>query len=208
MNRQCHSQDKLAHYAKACTDITFNFPFGEQELMGIAARGNYDLTQHAIHSGKSMEYIDPVTQTRYVPHVIEPSTGVDRLFLALLASAYREEVVEGEKRVVLGFHPSIAPIKVNVLPLVSNKEELTTKAKSIFRSIQHRYRAEFDTSGNIGRRYRRADEAGTPFCVTVDFDSLQDDTVTIRYRDSMKQERVSIPDLFRILSKEIDGIEL
>jgi glycyl-tRNA synthetase len=200
-----HSQDKLAHYARACTDITFNFPFGQQELMGIAARGDFDLQQHGSHSGKSMVYIDPSTNERYVPHVIEPSIGVDRLFLALLVSAYREEVVEGEKRVVLGFHPAIAPVKVSVLPLVSNKAEIVSKAKEVFNKLQCRYNVEFDTSGAIGRRYRRADEAGTPFCVTVDFDSLQDNTVTLRMRDSMQQVRMSIDEMAAFLSKEIDG---
>lgn len=206
MFKSVHSGDKLAHYARACTDITFKFPFGTQELMGIAARGNYDLTQHSTSSGKSMEYMDAVTKEKYIPHVIEPSIGVDRLFLALLTSAYREEEVEGEKRTVLAFHPSIAPIKVGVFPLVSNKPELTTKAKELFSKLQMRYMCEYDTSGAIGRRYRRADEAGTPFCITVDFDTLADDTVTIRNRDTMTQQRMKIDEIFTFLSKEIDGI--
>jgi glycyl-tRNA synthetase len=206
MHKSVHSGDKLAHYARACTDITFTFPFGTQELMGIAARGNFDLTQHSSHSGKALEYFDAVTNVKYIPHVIEPSLGVDRLFLALLTSAYREEMVEGEKRTVLGFHPAIAPIKVVVLPLVNNKPELTEKAKDLFSKLQNRYMCEWDTSGAIGRRYRRADEAGTPFCVTIDFDTLTDDSVTIRSRDSMQQQRLKIPDLFAYLSNEIDGI--
>lgn len=203
--KSVHSEDKLAHYARACTDITFNFPFGVQELMGIAARGNFDLTQHHTSSGKNLEYIDPVTNKKYLPHVIEPSIGVDRLFLALLVSAYKEEMVEGEKRVVLQFKPSIAPVKAVILPLVSNKPELTEKAKALFQRIQNRYNVEYDTSGAIGRRYRRADESGTPFCITVDFDSLQDNCVTVRMRDSMQQVRMSIDEVLAFMSKEIDG---
>lgn len=205
MFRSVHEGNKLAHYARACTDVTFRFPFGVQELMGIAARGNYDLTQHAIHSGKSMEYFDAATNEKYVPHVIEPSCGVDRLFLALLTSAYKEDVVEGEKRTLLAFHPAVAPIKVAVLPLVSNKAELSQKATELFNALQMRYMCEFDTSGAIGRRYRRADESGIPFCITVDFDSLTDDSVTIRFRDSMEQKRMKITDIMPFLSKEIDG---
>ena len=206
MSRQVHAVDKLAHYARACTDVTFKFPFGTQELMGIAARGNFDLVQHSTHSGKNLDYLDAATNEKYIPHVIEPSLGVDRLFLALLTSAYREEEVEGEKRVVLGFHPSIAPIKVCVFPLVNNKPEISEKARALFNKLQQRYNVEYDTSGAIGRRYRRADEAGTPFCITVDFDTLTDDSVTLRSRDSMQQVRLKMDELFAYLSKEIDGI--
>lgn len=206
MFRDVHAQDKLAHYARACTDITFKFPFGTQELMGIAARGNYDLSKHAEHSGKSMEYFDAATNERYVPHVIEPSCGVDRLFLALIVSAYREEEVDGEKRTVLGFHPAVAPVKVSVFPLVNNKPELSAKARSVFERLQMRYAVEYDTSGAIGRRYRRADEAGTPFCITVDFETLEDDSVTVRERDSMVQTRMKVDDLFPFFAKEIEGI--
>ena len=175
--------------------------------MGIAARGNFDLTQHSNASGKNMEYQDPVTNIKYIPHVIEPSLGVDRLFLAIMTSAYKEEVVEGdEKRTVLQFHPAIAPIKASVFPLVNNKPELTEKARAIYKSLQNRYMCEYDTSGAIGRRYRRADESGTPFCVTVDFETIENDTVTLRYRDTMKQIRVKSDELISILSKEIDGI--
>jgi glycyl-tRNA synthetase len=204
MHKSVHSGNKLAHYARACTDITFQFPFGTQELMGIAARGCYDLTQHAHHSGKSMEYLDPVKNVKYVPHVIEPSIGVDRLFLALLCSAYREEVVEGEKRIVLALHPSVAPVKAAIFPLVGNKPEISGKAREIFHKLQMRYNVEYDTSGAIGRRYRRADEAGTPFCVTVDFESLQDECVTVRERDSMQQTRMPIEQLYGYLSQQID----
>jgi len=203
--KSVHEKNKLAHYARACTDITFNFPFGIQELMGIAARGNYDLTQHSNASGKMLEYLDPVTNMKYLPHVIEPSIGVDRLFLALLVSAYREEEVDnGEKRIVLGFKPSVAPIKAAVLPLVSNKPELIEKAKQLFHRIKRRYNCEWDTSGAIGRRYRRADESGIPYCITVDFDTLNDNTVTLRDRDSMKQVRMNIDDVINHMVNEIE----
>jgi glycyl-tRNA synthetase len=204
MDKSVHEGTKLAHYARACTDIIFRFPFGKQELMGIAARGNYDLTQHSIASGKNLEYLDPITNEKYLPHVIEPSIGVDRLFLALLTSAYHQEMVEDEVRTVLKFHPSIAPIKAAVLPLVSNKPELTEKAKMVYKMIKKKYMAEWDTSGAIGRRYRRADESGIPFCITIDYDTLKDDMVTLRFRDSMIQSRVKITELMSLLSLEID----
>lgn len=206
MFKAVHADDKLAHYARACTDITFKFPFGTQELMGVAARGNFDLTQHGDSSGKAMEYFDAAENRKYVPHVIEPSLGVDRLFLALLTSAYSEDEVDGEKRTVLAFHPAIAPIKASVLPLVNNKPELTALARDLYLKLKQRYMVEWDTSGAIGRRYRRADEGGTPFCLTIDFESLEDNSVTVRSRDSMQQVRMPIPDLFAFLSKEIDGI--
>lgn len=209
MHKKEHASDKLAHYARACTDITFDFPFGEQqELMGVAARGNFDLTQHANASGKNLEYVDPATHERYLPHCIEPSIGIDRLFLALITSAYSEEVVDEAKkdtRVVLKLHPSIAPVKAAVLPLVSNKPELVSVAKDLYRQLQQRYNVEFDTSGAIGRRYRRQDENGTPFCVTVDFESLQDRSVTLRLRDSMEQFRIKMDEVPAYLSKAIDG---
>ncbi len=201
--KSVHPKDKLAHYARACTDITFKFPFGTQELMGVAARGNYDLTQHGTHSGKPQEYFDGNTNIKFIPHVIEPSMGVDRLFLAILTSAYQEETVGGEKRVVLGLHPAIAPIKASVFPLLSNKPELTALSKEVYKTLQQRFNVDFDTSGAIGRRYRRADEAGTPYCITVDFESLVDGSVTVRERDSMSQERVKIADLPNYLSDRI-----
>lgn len=205
LQRAVHPPHKLAHYARACTDITFTYPFGTQELMGVAARGNYDLTQHMNASGKNLEYFDSVNNVKFLPHVIEPSLGVDRLFLAVLCSAYREEVVEGEKRVVLGLHPSVAPVKVAVFPLVNNKPELTALARSIFEKLQLRYNVEFDTAGAIGRRYRRADEGGTPYCITVDFESLEDDCVTVRDRDSMVQTRMKVEEVFAYVSKMVDG---
>ena len=217
----------IAHYARACTDITFQFPFGQQELMGVAARGNYDLMQHAASSGEKLDYFEEGEKDaagggkgrRYVPHVIEPSIGVDRLLLALLTSAYREEAVStassgsskergNEKRVVLGLHPRLAPISVAIFPLVSNKPELVDMAKRLYKALQQRYRCEYDTSGAIGRRYRRADEIGTPFCITVDHDSLVTESVTVRYRDSMEQVRLPIKDLLPFLTREIEEIEL
>merc|ERR1712224_625510 len=155
MGKDIHEDNKLAHYARACTDITFKFPFGEQELQGIAARGNYDLTQHQNGSGKTTEYVDPQSEEKYLPHVIEPSMGVDRLFLALVCSAYAEDEVAGEKRQVMRFHPSIAPVKVAVFPLLKNKEELFNKARSLFERLQMRYHTFWDAAGAIGRRYRR-----------------------------------------------------
>lgn len=206
LEKDVKSGSGLAHYARACTDITFKFPFGTQELMGVAARGCYDLTKHSEASGNKLEYFDDSDKSKYIPHVIEPSCGVDRLFLALISSAYQEEEVNGEKRVLLKFHPSVAPVKIAVLPLVSNKDELTSKAKNLFYTLQNRYNVEYDTSGAIGRRYRRADEGGIPFCITVDFDSLEDNSVTVRNRDSMEQSRMKIDDLGAYFSKEIDGI--
>ncbi|KAJ8601065.1 hypothetical protein CTAYLR_004501 [Chrysophaeum taylorii] len=164
-------RDNLAHYARACTDITFKFPFGEQELQGIAARGNYDLTQHQSASGKSLEFYDEVAKEKLIPHVIEPSIGVDRLFLALLCSAYEED---GD-RVVLKLSPLVAPVKCAVFPLVK-KEPVLTLARRLYEDLREEFACDFDVSGAIGRRYRRQDEIGTPFCVTVDFDTLDDNS--------------------------------
>ncbi|CAM9190345.1 unnamed protein product [Chrysoparadoxa australica] len=205
MGKEKHEDDKLAHYARACTDITFKYPFGESELMGIAARGCYDLTQHQDASGKSMEYFDEATKNKYVPHVIEPSLGVDRLFLALMTSAYAEDEVGGEKRTLLRFHPSVAPVKCAVFPLMKNKPELVEVARKLYDRLRKQYNVSWDIAGAIGRRYRRADEAGTPFCVTVDFESLEDDTVTIRYRDDCSQERLPISEIPALLTRLIEG---
>ncbi len=199
-------KDELAHYAKATVDILYKFPFGAQELEGIAARGDFDLTQHQKHSGKSMEYFDEETKSRYVPHVIEPSAGVDRLILALLCNAYHEEEVVDEKgnkevRVVLRFHPRVAPVKAGVFPLLKNKPDLVRKALEVRDLLRPHMNVFYDEAGAIGRRYRRQDEAGTPFGVTIDFETLGEagpgmaDTVTLRHRDSMLQERVPISDL-------------
>lgn len=203
--REVHESHKLAHYARACTDMVFKFPFGTQELTGCAARGNFDLMSHANASGKSMEYFDDATKEKFVPHVIEPSLGVDRLMLAVLTSAYAEDEVGGEKRALLKFHPRLAPVKAAVLPLVKNKPELVAKADEIYRKLQRRYNVEYDQTGKIGRRYRRQDEIGTPFCITVDFDTLEDDTVTVRDRDSTEQQRMKIQDLLGYMDDQILG---
>jgi glycyl-tRNA synthetase len=202
LSLQVHPPHKLAHYALACTDILFKFPFGTQELMGIACRGDYDLSQHSSHSGKSLEYLDPNTSTKYLPHIVEPSIGVDRLFLAILVSCYHEELVNGEKRIVLRLPFAIAPIKVSVFPLVGNKPELLSLAKQVVSQLRRTVSADFDVSGAIGRRYRRADEAGVPFCVTIDFESLMDDSATIRFRDSMEQKRVKISEIDLFLREQ------
>jgi glycyl-tRNA synthetase len=191
LDLEVHPQEKLAHYSRACTDITFRYPFGVQELEGIAARGNFDLRQHQKVSGVSLEYFDESTQRRFLPHVIEPALGVDRLFLALLCSAYDEDEIEGEKRHVLRLHPAVAPIKAAILPLVKNKPELVTLAEGLHRRLRQKWPVTTDASGAIGRRYRRMDEVGTPFCITVDFQSLEDGTFTLRDRDSTRQVRLT-----------------
>ncbi len=189
-----HSKEELAHYAKACSDINFLFPMGWDELEGIADRGDYDLTQHMQHSGKSLNYFDEETKQTVVPWVIEPSAGVDRSVLAFLCDAYAEEPDKDEIRVVLHLHPAIAPVKVAVLPL-SRKEPLQVLARQIYADLRLSWTTQYDDAQSIGRRYRRQDEIGTPFCVTVDFQSLEDKQVTIRDRDSMGQVRIPIADL-------------
>jgi glycyl-tRNA synthetase len=207
-------KEELAHYAKATVDILYKFPFGTQELEGIAARGDFDLTQHQKFSGKSMEYFDDEAKAKYVPHVIEPSAGVDRLALALICNAYCEDQAPDEKgkmetRVVMRFHPRIAPIKVAVFPLLKNKPELVKKAKEVRDLLRPHMSVFYDEAGAIGRRYRRQDEAGTPFGLTIDFDTLGEkgpelqDSVTLRDRDSMKQERIKIGDLVSVLLAKI-----
>jgi len=207
-------KEELAHYAKATVDILYKFPFGTQELEGVAARGDFDLTQHQKFSGKSMEYFDEEAKAKYVPHVIEPSAGVDRLALALICNAYCEDQAPDEKgnletRVVMRFHPRIAPIKVAVFPLLKNKPELVKKAREVRELLRPHMTVFYDEAGAIGRRYRRQDEAGTPFGVTIDFDTLgeqnaaRQDTVTLRDRDTMKQERVKIADLVPLLREKI-----
>jgi len=184
-----HSRSDLAHYAKAVTDIEYEFPFGWSELEGIANRGDYDLKQHAKHSGEGMVYSDD--GKKVMPHIIEPSGGVDRAVLAFLVDSYSEEEIKGEKRTVLSLHPKLAPIKVAILPLVK-KEPLIKKAREIYEGLKDKFFVEYDESGTIGKRYRRQDEIGTPFCITVDFENLEKDKVTIRHRDSMKQDIVAI----------------
>lgn len=193
--------DKLAHYAKAATDIQFLFPMGWEELNGIHNRTNYDLTRHQEFSGKNMQYTDPITNEKYIPYVIEFSVGVGRLFLTLLINSYEEEVLENDTRVVLHLHPAIAPYKVAILPLQKN---LSEGAREIYRELAKYFACDYDEAGSIGKRYRRQDEIGTPLCVTVDFDTLEDGTVTVRDRDSMKQIRIKASELRNYIQNIIE----
>jgi len=194
-----HEQKELSHYSKATTDIEFMFPFGWGELWGIADRTDFDLTQHAEHSGKSMEYFDPVSNEKYVPYVVEPSLGCDRVTLAFLCDAYDEEADGEDTRVVLRLHPALSPIKAAVLPL---SKKLNEPAMEVFSALSKQFMVEFDDAGSIGKRYRRQDEIGTPVCITFDFDSLEDGCVTVRDRDTMEQKRIKIGEL----SAHIDGL--
>ncbi|MCF0168183.1 MAG: glycine--tRNA ligase [Bacteroidales bacterium] len=199
-----HDHEKLAHYANAATDIEFEFPFGFKELEGIHSRTNFDLSQHQTYSGRKVQYFDPETNESYVPYVIETSIGLDRCFLAVLSSAYHEEQLEGgESRVVLSLPPALAPVKVAVLPLIK-KSGLPEKAQEIMESLRYDFNCQYDEKDSIGKRYRRQDAIGTPFCVTVDHDTLEDNCVTIRYRDSMTQERVPIEKLRSIISEQVE----
>src|SRR5947209_6075923 len=191
---RAHDADELSHYSSATSDIEYLFPIGWQELEGIANRGNFDLTQHAQRSGQKLEYVDTATGERYVPHVIEPAAGVDRGVLAFLVDAYDEDEIEGERRTVLRLHPLLAPVKVAVLPLV-RKDGQPELAAEVYRALRERVQAEYDEGGAIGRRYRRQDEIGTPWAVTIDHQSLEDNTVTLRDRDSLEQERLAIDGL-------------
>ena len=208
------SDEERAFYSKGTYDIEYDFPFGRQELEGVAYRTDYDLSQHQKASGKSLEYFDEETKQKFIPHVVEPSAGVDRTVLALICEAYSEDEAPDEKgkmetRIVLRFHPRMAPIKCAIFPLLKNKEPLVAKAKEIVDLLQPHMYVFYDESGAIGRRYRRQDEIGTPFCVTVDFETLGEkeaelrDTVTLRDRDTMKQERVKVSELIQLLSARI-----
>jgi glycyl-tRNA synthetase len=197
-----HEANELAHYARAAYDITYEFPFGWQEIEGIHNRGDYDLGRHQEYSGKKLEYFDQLANERYLPYIVETSAGADRVMLTVLVDAYREEEVEGETRVVLGFHPAVAPIKAAVLPLMK-KDGLGEAADKLYHDVKKAMPAFYDDSGAIGRRYRRMDEAGTPFCVTVDHDTLSSDTVTVRHRDSMQQDRVGTAQLIGWLRERI-----
>ena len=203
-NLRWHKHENLVFYAKAAWDIEYKFPFGFKELEGIHARGDYDLTQHSKFSGKKLEYRDPQTNEVYTPHVVETSVGVDRTFLAVLTEAFQEEDLgEGKKRTVLRLPKKLAPIKVAVFPLLKNKPELVAKAREIYDNLKSQYMCEFDDNGNVGKRYRRRDEIGTPYCVTVDFDTLETNEVTIRDRDTMEQEKVKVEELEGWLEKKL-----
>ena len=202
-----HESCELAHYAKGCYDIEFLFPMGWSELEGIANRGDFDLKQHSSASGKGMEYFDDETKEHYIPYVIEPSAGVDRSFLAFLIDAYDEDEADGEKRVVLRLSPEIAPYKATVLPL-SRKQPLAELAKKVHKELRNHLTVAYDDTQSIGRRYRRQDEIGTPYCITVDFESLEDKRVTIRERDSMRQIRIPIAELKSSLTAKLEGEDL
>lgn len=196
-----HDQEELSFYSRATTDFEFKFPFGWGELWGIADRTDYDLTAHQNGSGTNMEYIDPVTNERYIPYVIEPSLGVERMFLAVMCNAYEEEEIgESDTRVVLHLHPALAPYKVAILPL---QKKLSEKAQEIYFALQKKFSCTFDETGSIGKRYRRQDEIGTPYSVTIDFETLEDNSVTIRERDSMAQVRLPIENLVSYLEKNL-----
>lgn len=197
-----HSPEELCFYSRATTDFEYLFPFGWGELWGIADRTDYDLNAHIKKSGKPLDYTDPVTNEKYVPYVIEPSLGADRVTLAFLCDAYEEQTLEGgDTRVVMHFHPALAPIKVAVLPL---QKKLSEKAMELYRKLSKTYACSYDETGSIGKRYRRQDEVGTPYCLTVDFDTLEDGAVTVRDRDTMAQERIKIDDLDAYLASKFN----
>jgi len=196
-------KDELAHYSRGTTDLEYRYPFGWGELEGVASRGDYDMQRHIAASGEPLSFFDEESREHIVPYVIEPAVGLDRVMLILLLDAYDEEPDNQGTRVVLRLSPKIAPVKAAILPL-AKKEPLTTLAREIQGKLRRRYAVQYDETGNIGRRYRRQDEIGTPFCITVDFDSLEDRAVTVRDRDSMAQERVAIDDLPAWLAERID----
>ena len=199
-----HDPEELCFYSKATTDFEFLFPFGWGELWGVVDRTDYDLTQHQNTSGKDLTYFDPETNERYIPYVIEPSLGVERSFLAFLCDAYDEEVIDAEKndtRVVLHFHPALAPIKAAVLPL---SKKLSDKASELYDELSKKFMVDFDDAGSIGKRYRREDEIGTPFCITYDFDSVEDGCVTVRDRDTMEQVRMPIADVEKYIESKLE----
>jgi glycyl-tRNA synthetase len=203
-NLKWHEHENLVFYAKAAWDIEYKFPFGFKELEGVHYRTDYDLTQHSKFSGKDLLYQDPQTNEKYIPHIVETSVGVDRTVLAVLTEAYTEEKLEdGSERVVMKFPKRLSPVKVAVFPLMKNKPELVEKAREIYDSLKKSYMCEFDDNGNVGKRYRRQDEIGTPYCVTVDFDSLEDNSVTVRDRDTMQQERIKIEELETFFDKNL-----
>ena len=197
-----HDKDELAHYSSACSDVEYFFPFGWSELEGIACRGDYDLGKHSEHSGKKLLWRDQQKGEAFIPYVVEPALGTDRALLTFLVDAYREEEIDGNSRVVLGLHPRLAPIKVAVFPLL-RKDGHPEKATEIYKQIQERYPAVYDDGGNIGRRYRRQDEAGTPLCLTVDHQTLEDGSVTLRDRDSLEQSRVGAGEILSVIGEKL-----
>jgi len=203
-NYRFHDHEKLAHYANAATDIEFKMPFGFKEVEGIHSRTNYDLSQHEKFSGKNIKYFDPETNESYVPYDIETSIGVDRMFLSVMCHSYQEETLEnGESRVVLKLPEALAPVKCAVMPLI-RKEGLPEKAREVVDDLKFHFNTHYDEKDSIGKRYRRQDAIGTPFCVTVDFDTLKDNTVTLRYRDTMVQDRVEIGQLRSIIEDRVN----
>jgi glycyl-tRNA synthetase len=196
-----HPKEALSHYSSRTEDVEYEFPFGWGELQGLANRGNFDLTQHTKHSGKDMAYFDQQANERYIPSVIEPSAGVDRTILAVLCDAYTEEEVEGEKRIVLKLHPRLAPIKAAVLPLVK-KDGIAEMAQDFEKQLRKKFNTFYDQGGAIGRRYRRMDEAGTPFCICLDYDTKEDETVTVRDRDTMEQVRMPMSEVAEYIQQK------
>lgn len=202
MRMRDHKEEELSFYSVGTADIEFRFPFGWGELWGIADRTDYDLKQHAEHSKTDMNYLDPVTNEKFIPYCIEPSVGVDRMLLSFLSDAYEEEELEnGDVRTVLKFHPAIAPIKAAILPL---SKKLSEKALEVYEQLAKRFNVEYDDTGSIGKRYRRQDEIGTPFCITIDFETLEDQNVTVRDRDTMEQIRMSVFDLAEYIEKKLE----
>ena len=198
-----HAKEELSHYSVATTDFECLFPFGWGELWGLADRTDFDLKQHQEHSGESMEYFDQESGEKYIPYVIEPALGVDRMLLSFLIDAYDEQIIDADKgdiRTVLHLHPALAPYKCAILPL---SKKLSSQAQEIYRTLQKSFMVDYDDSGSIGKRYRRQDEIGTPFCITYDFDSQTDASVTVRDRDSMEQERLPIDDLAAYLTEKL-----
>jgi glycyl-tRNA synthetase len=201
---RAHGPEELSHYSSATSDIEYLFPMGWSELEGIANRGDFDLTQHARFSGEKLEYFDQERGEAYVPYVIEPAAGVDRAMLAFMADAYDAEEVEGRKRTVLRLHPRVAPVKAAVLPLVS-KDGMPERAREIYQDVRAKLAAEYDEGGSIGKRYRRQDEIGTPWCVTIDHQTLEDRTVTVRDRDTLRQDRLHVDTVADELQRRIEA---
>ena len=203
-NLKWHKHENLVFYAKEAYDIEYNFPFGFKELEGVHARGDYDLTQHSKFSGTELDYLDPQSGKKYIPHIVETSAGVGRTFLAVVSDAFVEERDGEAIRTVLKLPKKLAPIKAAVFPLLRNKPELVAKAREIFNDLKTDFMCEFDDNGNVGKRYRRQDEIGTPFCITIDFETVDNDTVTVRKRDDMSQERIKASEIKNYLNKALE----